>query len=395
MVGGDGTGRSGDWSHLIPGGRWSRRDFSSVWKRVSRTGRRYRGSTWTRRSAATLRKPSPPPTGSRSTWRRCGSWPLFRNGHTTFEDIWLWDTHGAPLGFDVRRFAAGWFVTASARPDVPPGAEVLAVDDETTEAFFASRRVHIAASSSREAAYRLFSRPYLFPAIFRLTLDGERATLIERGPTSLRRPAKPSLRWIAPDRVALLRIPCFDRSEYEAQAVAAVRGFAPDVRLVIDVRGNGGGNTPAMLIDALMTRPYRDWRATTPIQVALSRAQGGPRENRDLPASWHDPNPDAFSGPLAILVDGGTFSAAEDFVQPFKDNGRALLIGETTGGSSGQPCFKELGDGMRCWIGTKRRYFPDGAPFEGRGIEPDVAIPFEPSDFREGRDHALDEATRA
>ena len=77
---------------------------------------------------------------------------------------------------------------------------------------------------------------------------------------------------------------------------------------------------------------------------------------------------------------------------PFKDNGRALLVGETTGGSSGQPALCEIGEGMRCGIGAKRQYFPDGGPFEGLGIEPDIAAPVEPSDLRNCRDRALDTA---
>ena len=209
---------------------------------------------------------------------------LFRNGHTAFDDAWLWHTHGAPLGFDARRFTSGWFVTASARPEIPPGAQVLAVDGEPIETFFAARRGHIAASSDREAAYRFFSRPYLFPAAFRLTLDGEREAPIERGRASLPRPQQPELQWILPDRIALLRIPRFDRPQYEAQAVAAIRAMTPDVRLAVDVRGNNGGDTPAALVATLMTRPYRYWRAITPAHTALSRARGGPRESRELPA---------------------------------------------------------------------------------------------------------------
>ena len=172
------------------------------------------------------------------------------------------------------------------------------------------------------------------------------------------------------------------------------QAFAAADRLAFDVRGNSGGDTPEALVAALMTRPYRSWRATTPVHVALSRAQGGPRETREMPAAWHDPSPGASAGPLANLTDGGTFSAAEDFVMPFKDNGRALLVGETTGGSSGQPASFEIGDGMRCWIGAKRQYFPDGRPFEGLGIEPDVMVPAEPADFRDGRDRASDAAVR-
>ncbi len=39
-------------------------------------------------------------------------------------------------------------------------------------------------------------------------------------------------------------------------------------------------------------------------------------------------------------------SACEDFVMPFKDNGRAVLVGGSTAGSSGQPYVLDLGHDM-------------------------------------------------
>lgn len=86
----------------------------------------------------------------------------------------------------------------------------------------------------------------------------------------------------------------------------------------------------------------------------------------------------SIQGPLTILIDRRTFSAAEDFVMPFKDTKRAEIVGETTGGSSGQPCLRDLGDGMRLWVSTKRQMFPNGAPFEGLGIEPDTYRNWQP-----------------
>ena len=61
-----------------------------------------------------------------------------------------------------------------------------------------------------------------------------------------------------------------------------------------------------------------------------------------------------------------------------------------TGGSSGQPTFFDLGDGMSFRIGTKREYLPDGSEFEGVGILPDVSVEPTVEDIRKGRDPALD-----
>lgn len=71
-----------------------------------------------------------------------------------------------------------------------------------------------------------------------------------------------------------------------------------------------------------------------------------------------------YRGRLVILLDEGCQSACEDFTMPFRDNGRAILVGQTTGGSTGQPAVTPLGDRMRVVVGSKRASFPDGSRFE-------------------------------
>ncbi len=77
---------------------------------------------------------------------------------------------------------------------------------------------------------------------------------------------------------------------------------------------------------------------------------------------------------------------------PFKDNGRAVLIGEATAGSSGQPYSARLEDGSQFFVGAKREYFPDGSQFESVGIEPDIRSLPTPADLRNGRDPTLETA---
>ena len=96
-----------------------------------------------------------------------------------------------------------------------------------------------------------------------------------------------------------------------------------------------------------------------------------------------------YDGPLYLLVDGGCFSACEDLLIVFKDNHRAVLVGERTAGSSGQPYGRDLGDGMGLGLSTKRMYAPDGGAFEGVGIAPDVEVHATVEDLRSGRDPVL------
>ena len=49
---------------------------------------------------------------------------------------------------------------------------------------------------------------------------------------------------------------------------------------------------------------------------------------------------------------------------------------------------------MSFFVGNKRMFFPDGSPFEGVGITPDVKIEPSVEDVRSGRDVVLDAARR-
>ncbi|MCK4430123.1 MAG: peptidase S41, partial [Candidatus Aminicenantes bacterium] len=77
---------------------------------------------------------------------------------------------------------------------------------------------------------------------------------------------------------------------------------------------------------------------------------------------------------------------------PFKDNGRAIIMGEPTFGSTGQPYIYEFGDGISIGIGTKRVYMPDGSKFEGIGIIPDIEVRLTREDIYESRDRVLEKA---
>jgi carboxyl-terminal processing protease len=77
---------------------------------------------------------------------------------------------------------------------------------------------------------------------------------------------------------------------------------------------------------------------------------------------------------------------------PFKDNGRATIIGESTFGSSGQPYVQRFENGMIFRISTKREYFPDGSEFEGRGIRPNVEVHPRAEDLQSGNDVILQKA---
>jgi len=76
----------------------------------------------------------------------------------------------------------------------------------------------------------------------------------------------------------------------------------------------------------------------------------------------------------------------------FKDNHRATIVGEQTAGSFGQPYQHHFENGMVFGLSTKREFMPEGAPFEGVGIAPDIQMHPHAADLAAGRDPVLDKA---
>jgi carboxyl-terminal processing protease len=97
---------------------------------------------------------------------------------------------------------------------------------------------------------------------------------------------------------------------------------------------------------------------------------------------------------MAVLVDGGTASAAEIIAGALKDNGRAVLIGSRTYGKGSVQLIFDLSDGSSLHVTSARWYTPRRLPLDPDGLAPD--LPVEPSaeDVANGVDRVLEEASR-
>ena len=85
-------------------------------------------------------------------------------------------------------------------------------------------------------------------------------------------------------------------------------------------------------------------------------------------------------------------STSEDFLVPLDYSGRALLIGETTAGTTGNPVNVRLPGGAILRVCSKRDSYPDGSQFVGRGIEPDITVHPTVAGIRANRDEVLEKA---
>ena len=81
---------------------------------------------------------------------------------------------------------------------------------------------------------------------------------------------------------------------------------------------------------------------------------------------------------LLILTSGTTAGAAEEFVYIMKKHGRAMIVGETTSGSSHPPNTFRVGESdIFLSIPTVHSDTTQGPAWEGAGIAPHIPVPAE------------------
>jgi len=144
-----------------------------------------------------------------------------------------------------------------------------------------------------------------------------------------------------------------------------IKWFYPQVRkqgLIVDVRGNGGGNVSSMILQRLMKDPlafgYRahsEWVGTYPQQ--------------------------AFNGPMVSLISETSASDGDIFPYFFREAGLGPLIGKRSwGGVVGITGHGPLIDGGSVFVPE----FGLGQPgkgwiIEGDGVEPDIEVENDPT----------------
>lgn len=175
----------------------------------------------------------------------------------------------------------------------------------------------------------------------------------------------------------------------------------PDIEktsaLILDLRNNGGGNSEigwdilAHLTDKPFTIPA--WR-TTEYHPAF-RAWGlGPQSYTEPDGGRAPKDGKFYAKPVVMLTSARTFSAAEDFCVGFDYMKRGAIIGEPTGGSTGQPLPFTLPGGIGARVRSKHDTYPDGREFVDVGVQPSVLVRPTVAGVRAGRDEVLEAALR-
>ncbi len=126
--------------------------------------------------------------------------------------------------------------------------------------------------------------------------------------------------------------------------------------LVLDLRGGWGGASTEYLRLFLRDVP-----------VLSMRSRGGEWTAYD--SQWRKP--------VVALINGGTRSGKETLAWGFRHHEIGLLVGETTAGAvvGGRPHL--LADGSLLYLAVADARV-GGASLEGRGVAPDIVVPFDP-----------------
>lgn len=194
--------------------------------------------------------------------------------------------------------------------------------------------------------------------------------------------------------IGYLKIDGFDSRDFTKRFDSLYPAILKTNALIIDLRENGGGDGAQgrYIMKHIMKTPFKE-AASSGIQYNPLLKSWGMTETPFLqfPASEYKPFTDRtiFEKPVVLLIGKGSYSAAEDFAMSFDYAKRGALIGETTGGSTGQPMFFDLPGGGMFRVCVKRDTYPDGKPFVGVGIQPTIPVPQTVQSFLRGEDAAL------
>ena len=166
------------------------------------------------------------------------------------------------------------------------------------------------------------------------------------------------------------------------ETVEYFKGIIPKLEklegLIIDIRNNGGGSSDVgfKILSYLTEKALEGSTSFTRQNLSVERAWGNTSTLwKNLVNSTFNANHEyTFQKPVIVLAGAQTFSAAEDFLVAFKQSDRGIVIGETTGGSSGQPLSFSLPAGGTARVCVKRDKYQSGEDWVGVGIAPDIIV---------------------
>lgn len=198
------------------------------------------------------------------------------------------------------------------------------------------------------------------------------------------RPKVQSLRWID-EESAVFRLTTFSTGYDQAEVQKLIgEAKAKAKYLLIDLRGNGGGQTgnlqhllsyflePDSVIGTFVSRGDANRFA--------SETKGDPKDTLAI-AKWakrkfktRKPTGERFTGSIAVLIDRGSASASEITAAALKENLKVPLVGAPTAGAVLLSTFMKMPHGLELQIPLRDYVTKDGVRLEGNPLKPDIPV---------------------
>jgi carboxyl-terminal processing protease len=251
--------------------------------------------------------------------------------------------------------------------------------------------------------------------------DRRRQTLSIRRESVFWPPEHPGFRWRSirtgdDVRIGYMRIDRFDDGAAEL-ADRAMAELGEARALILDLRGNSGGNASALRLASyfapgaeasfvLLARPYLEALGHPPTAADIadvprvSRAytteaiMAAVTANQGAAAFWTESLDRPYRRPVFVLIGPETGSAAEGFAWYMKMRTPARLIGRPSAGALLSSETIAIGNGWSVVVPVHGIWGPDGNDFGDRAIEPHVTVAWTRADLCAGRDPDLDLALR-
>lgn len=192
---------------------------------------------------------------------------------------------------------------------------------------------------------------------------------------------------ILDDNTGYMYVETFDNSIGDGNLDQILYYLMPCSKLIIDVRGNGGGKlTEAQHLASRFTHERT--------LVGYIRHKTGPGHDdfSDMREQWIEPSSGVrWNKTVCVLTNRAVYSAANEFVKYMKRMPQTTIVGDITGGGSGMPYSAELPNGWSVRFSACPMYGADGECTEF-GIEPDVQVGITPEDYAKGIDTIIETA---
>ena len=168
-----------------------------------------------------------------------------------------------------------------------------------------------------------------------------------------------------------LRLPSAKLLEFTSDVPgAAVIALPDDGSLIFDLRENGGGSPDGVVFWCSYL-----FGEKTHLNDIFEAETG---ETKQFWSLSYVPGERYLDRPVYVLTSERTFSGGEDFCYTLQAQGRAEIIGETTGGGAHPTRGFPISPAVHIGIPFARSINPvTGTNWEGTGVVPDTAVPAE------------------